>query len=66
LPGAGAGSAAGGAHVAGRVHDSGMRRAVSRSLAAMLVLLLAGMLSSCDVGGQQTNNNFQKVSNSIP
>jgi len=43
-----------------------MSRAVSRWLAAVLALLLAGMVASCDVGSQETNNNFQKVSNSIP
>jgi len=48
------------------VHDARMRRVFSRPLAVMLALLLVGLVTSCDVGGQETNNNFQKVSNSIP
>jgi hypothetical protein len=44
-----------------------VRRSLPRRIAAgLLVLAAASMLASCDLGGSATNNNFQRVSNSIP
>lgn len=56
---------AGLARLAVTAHHPRMSRAVRRISVLLLLLLLGTALGSCDLGAQ-TNNSYQRVSNSIP